>query len=64
MRDRAVILDEVYSRSLNAEGRASQRQDASLEVLLDIRDLLGKDLPKMLVDINNSIQAVSTWVRP
>lgn len=56
MRERKIILEEVYDSVLNAKGRASQRQDATLEVLLDIRDLLGKDLPHMLADIKDSIQ--------
>lgn len=56
MRERKEILGEIYLSNLNAEGKASRKQGAILEVLLDIRDLLGKDLPHMLADIKDSIQ--------
>lgn len=62
MRDKDEIMTEIY-KSPNGQ---LARQAAMLEVLLDIRELLGKDLPAMLADINKKEpgKVRPTWICP
>ena len=55
MRGRKDILKDVYAERLSPTAHESIKGSAILEVLLDIRELLGQELPKMLADLKFSL---------